>query len=128
MTPAPTKSPPPFSLRLTAQERRRLEAQAAGMPLGAYIRSRLLGDEAGHTRPHRRTRGAAPVRDHKALAEVLARLGASRLSGNLNQLARAANAGALPVSPETESALQAAGRDIAAIKALVMRALGIREG
>ena len=32
------KYPPPFSLRLTFEERARLEKEAAGMALGAYIR------------------------------------------------------------------------------------------
>lgn len=32
---------PPFSLRLKFEERAQLEADAAGMPLGAYVRSRL---------------------------------------------------------------------------------------
>lgn len=38
------KYPPPFSLRLTFEERERLERDAAGMSLGAYIRSRLLSE------------------------------------------------------------------------------------
>ena len=32
---------PPFSLRLTFEERAKLERDAAGMALGAYMRSRL---------------------------------------------------------------------------------------
>ena len=35
---------PPFSLRLSFEERARLEELADGQPLGAYIRSRLLDD------------------------------------------------------------------------------------
>lgn len=45
-TKAARKVPPPFSLRLTVEERARLEADAAGKPLGAYVRSRLFGEEA----------------------------------------------------------------------------------
>lgn len=93
--------PPPFSLRLTFEERARLERDAAGMSLGAYIRSRLFGDDP----PPRRTRSKFPVKDKAALAKVLAALGASRLSQNLNQLARAVNIGAFPVTPETGAAL-----------------------
>ena len=113
----------PFSVRLTFDERRRLEVLAAGMPLGAYIRARLL---EGTARP-RRTRGRFPVKDHAALARLLAGLGASRLASNLNQLARAAHAGALPVSPAVEAALRDACRDIAAMKALLIAALGLRQ-
>ena len=52
------------------------------------------------------------------LGKVLAALGQSRLSSNLNQLARAANVGALMLGPETNEALRAAVEDIAAIRAL----------
>jgi len=116
-------TPRPFSLRLSAEQRRALEARAGGMPLGEYIRCQLFAGEVPRP-PSRRPR---PLKDHKALAEVLARLGASRLASNLNQLARMANAGALPVTPETEEALQEACRDIAAMKAMLMTALGLQD-
>jgi len=120
-----SKRPPPLSLRLTPDERRQLENKAAGMSLGGYIRACLFGGNSTVIKD--RTRTKIPVKDHKALAEVLAKLGASRLASNLNQLAKAANTGSLLVTPETESALQAACRDIRAIKRLLMTALGIQE-
>ncbi|MDF3606222.1 hypothetical protein PE067_08800 [Paracoccus sp. DMF-8] len=118
------KYPPPFSLRLTFVERARLERDAAGMSLGAYIRSRLFGDDV----PPRRTRGKFPVKDQAALAKVLAALGASRLSQNLNQLARAVNIGALPVTPETDSELRDACRAVAELRDELLRALGKTPG
>ena len=119
------KSAAPFSLRLTQDERRQLERQAAGLPIGTYVRARLLGDNGGEER--RRTRGKFPVRDHEALARVLAWLGQSRLSSNINQLARAANSGSLPVDAETRQALNDACQAIGAMKRMLMTALGIRE-
>lgn len=119
------KRPPPFSLRLTPEERQQLESQAGGLSLGAHVKARLFQSERG-TQPSK-SRGKFCIKDHKALAEVLAKLGASRLASNLNQLAKAANSGSLPVTPETESALQAACRDIRAIKHMLMTALGIQE-
>lgn len=113
----------PFSLRLTAQERVRLERQAAGLSLGAYIRERLLG---GGESP-RRTRGKFPAKDHTALAQVLALLGRSELAASLATLARAVSTGSLPVTPETEATLQKACQDVAAIKSMLMKALGIAE-
>lgn len=110
------KRPAPFSLRLTPEERRQLEDKAAGMPLGGYIRACLF-----------QKRGKLPVRDNKALAHILSKLGQSRLASNVNQLAKAVNTGSLPVTPETENALQAACRDIRAIKQMLMKALGIQE-
>lgn len=88
---------PPFSLRLSFEERARLTAQAEGMALGAYIRSRLLDE------PPRRKRVSEIDRD--SLLRVLGQLGQSRIANNLNQLARAANLGTLPATPETEDAL-----------------------
>lgn len=114
------KTPPPFSLRLTFEERARLERDAAGMSLGAYIRSRLFGDDL----PPRRTRGKFPVKDKAALAKVLAALGASKLSQNLNQLARAVNIGALPVTPETDAELRDACRAVTDMRDELLRALG----
>src|SRR5688572_29055181 len=103
---------PPFSLRLTPEERQQLEIQAGGLSLAAYVKARLFQSERRTPSSKSRTRGKFCIKDHKALAEVLAKLGASRLASNLNQLAKAANSGSLPVTPETENALQAACRDI----------------
>jgi len=116
----PKKYPPPFSLRLTLEERARLEDEAGDLPLGAYIRERLLGDD---TAPRTR-RGNSPVKDKEALGRVMGALGAARLSANLNQLAKAVNTGSLPVTPETEAELQEACRKIADMRADLLRALG----
>ena len=116
----PPKYPPPFSLRLTFEERARLEREAAGMALGAYIRDRLLGEDASP----RRTRGKFPVKDHQALGQVLGSLGASRLSSNLNQLAHAANSGSLPVTPDTETQLIEACAAVQEMRDALLRALG----
>lgn len=115
------KRPPPFSLRLTFEERAKLEQDAAGMSLGGYIRSRLL--DPSRTPPRRR--GKFPVKDHRALAQLLAMLGQSRLANNVNQLAKAANSGSLPVTPETEEALLTAAREVAQMRELLMKALGV---
>ena len=90
----PRKTPAPFSLRLSFEERAKLEHAAGDKALGAYIRERLLGDDAAP----RMKRGRSPVKDHAALGRVLAALGQSRLSSNLNQLARATFASACSAS------------------------------
>lgn len=116
------KRTPPFSLRLTFEQRARLEQDAAGSSLSAYIHERLFGVDAP---PARRKRGKSPVKDQQAIAELLANLGQSRLSSNLNQLARLANMGALPVTPETETAIIEAAEDVAAMRKLLIEALGL---
>ena len=116
------KRTPPFSLRLTFEQRARLEQDAAGSSLSAYIHERLFGVDAP---PARRKRGKSPVKDQQAIAELLAKLGQSRLSSNLNQLARLANMGALPLTPETETAIIEAAEDVAAMRKLLIEALGL---
>ncbi len=117
-----SKRPPPFSLRLTEAERATLIAQANGVPLGAYVKARLFeGDPI-------QVRGRAPSiqHDRQALAQALALLGQSDLARNIAALARAAEIGALPVDPDTEAMLRSIRDDVREIRALVMRALGLR--
>ena len=103
---AEPKYPPPFSLRLTHEERARLLADAGRKPLSAYIRERLLGENDAP----RKRQNNSPIKDHEALGRVLGALGRSRLASNLNQLAKAVNTGSLPVTPETEANLKEACR------------------
>ncbi len=116
----------PFSLRFTPEERRRLERAAGGQPLGTYIRGKILSDDAGDTSP-RRTSSKPPIRDHAALAKVLAFLGHTHFAPSLMDLAQAAKAGTLPVTPETEEFLQEACKAVIETKDVLMRALGFRE-
>ena len=117
------KRPSPLTFRVTNEERAVLEIAAAGMPLGAYIRSRLLKDPD----PPRRTRGRFPVKDHKALAQIAALLGKSEIGRSLNELSEAASTGCLLVSPETEAALHEAADEVSRIRRMLMIALGVRE-
>ena len=121
--PAKTKGkrPAPFSLRLTAEERARLVAEARGAPLGGYIKAKLLG-----TAPLRTRRSGLPVEDRKALAQALGILGQSRLANNLNQLAYAANIGVLPLDLDTEADLHAALCDVREVRRLLLVALGLK--
>lgn len=111
----------PFSIRLSENERARLAMEAAGAPLGAYIKAKALGAP-----PLRSRRTGLVVEDRVALAKGLALLGRSRLANNLNQLAYAVNIGSLPVTPETEQELFAAVRDVRALRRLFLVALGMK--
>lgn len=115
-------SPPTsaLSFRLTDAERSQLERLAGDLPLSAFIRSRIFDTPVRAIR----TRVAKP--DHRALGQVLGMLGQSGLASSLAQLARAANTGALLVDEETQDALNAACADIAAMRAALMQALGVR--
>jgi hypothetical protein len=111
----------PISLRVTFEEKANLENAAAGMSLSAYIRWKLFDP----TTPPPQRRGVFPVKDHRALAQLLAMLGQSRLANNVNQLARAANSGSLPVTPDTEEALLTAVYEVGQMRALLIKALDV---
>lgn len=114
------KYPPPFSIRFTFEERARLDAARGRSSLAEHIRERLFEDGAAP----RKKPGNSPVKDAEALGRVLGALGGSRLSNNLNQLAKAVNTGSLPVTPETEADLVDACREVKALRADLLRALG----
>ena len=115
------RRPAPFSLRLSTEERAQLEQEAAGMPLGGYIRAKVLG-----TAPLRLRRTGFTLEDREAFGQALALLGRSRLTSNLNQIAHAVNIGSLPMTPETEDELRAALRDVRAVRSLLLAALGLQ--
>lgn len=119
----PSATPALLSVRLTAEERSRLAREASGLSLSAYARWRLFDS----TSPPPRTRGKAPVKDQAALARVLALLGQSRIASNLNQLARAAHTGALPIEDELARDLREAVDHIAAIRRALIDALGLTD-
>lgn len=114
------KYAPPFSLRLTAEEREKLDAAAGSQTIGDYIRGQLFD-----TPSMRKARFRRPVQDDQALSEVLAHLGRSRLSSNLNQLAKAVHSGSLPMTPEVEQAILEACSTIKSMGDHLTQALGI---
>lgn len=119
-----TKRPAPFSLRFSFEEKEQLREDADRQSLAAYIKSRLFDTEA----PIGQARGLNPVKDHKALAQVLGLLGSSRSADNLTELAEAARVGAMPIGDEADRALKRASDDIRIMRTYLLAALGIREG
>lgn len=110
--------------RVTREECERLEQDAGDLSRSDHIRARLFD---GPVKP-RRTRNRAPVKDHTALSRLLGLLGASRLPNNLNQAVHLAHTGSFPVTPETEAALVRALAEVREMRALLLTALGQREG
>ena len=112
--------PPPYSLRLTYEERDRLNLLSGNMPISAYIREQLFDIPSPRKRRLKKVRS-----DEQMLSQVLSELGRSRLSSNLNQLAKASHTGSLPLTPELEEQLLQACADIEAMKGLLIEALGL---
>jgi hypothetical protein len=105
---------------MSADERERLEELAAGMTLSAYIRACVFAEKT----KRRQKRPKSVIADKKAAAEALALLGQSRIASNLNQLAHHANIGALIIDAEEKAQITEATAHLAAIRALLMQALG----
>lgn len=106
----------PLSIRLSGAERSFLTAWAGQQPLSTYVKSVLFGSE-----------GRAVYRpdiDRQAVAQVLAMLGKSGLADSLARLARQAEAGTLYCDASLHAQLCNACSDVAALRALLMRALG----
>lgn len=112
----------PFCLRLSREERARLEEESGSLPLGAYIRARLFGGSAASSPPRRKLRRR--VEDTAQLTQALSLLGRSRLIESLAELARAVARGFLPVSKETQTQIQDACRDVRRMREALLAALG----
>lgn len=116
-----------LSVPLSPAQMSELARRAGRQPVSAYARAQLFPANDNQPAPKKQPRGSAPVKDHAALARILAVLGQSDAGSSLRELARLARMGALPITPETEAALLKACADIAALKTLLMKALGVRE-
>lgn len=110
-----------ISLRVSAAERATLERAAAGMPLSAYVRERVFGEDV----TPRRTRGKHPVKDYEALGRVMAGLGRSGLSQDLNAALSHVEAGRILASAGLDDELRQACADIAAMRRDLITALGL---
>jgi hypothetical protein len=104
-------------VRCTLQEFNAIAAKAdkAGLSIAAFMRAAALGD-AG-PRAQRR-----PPADHKILRRILGELG--RIGNNINQIARALNAGQKIRLPELNDALRAYN----ALRDAIFEALGKKLG
>ena len=100
--------------RFTPVEAQELERRAdlAAISVPAYVRMQCL-----NVPPPRQVR--RPTVNHEAVARLLGQVG--KVGSNLNQLARAANAGRT-----LEASIEAALIDLTEIRAVCMEALGKR--
>lgn len=114
-------TPAPFSLRLTARERALLEYKAGTMPLGAYIRMCLFD------KPTPRIKQRRITQDQKQLAQIMAFISATRIPGNLNQIAKAINSDTIIISEDIEHDIKQACEGIEFIKDAITKALGFQD-
>lgn len=122
------KRSPPFSIRWTDEERARLDQARGVLSLAAYIRLKVFAE--GQSVPKERKKLTrkhySPSAELAVISQMLGNLGGSRLASNMNQIAKAANIGALPVSPELERELLEACTAIQDMRRELITALGVK--
>lgn len=111
-----------LSVPVSPEQMAQLARRAGTRPLSAFARDQLF--PANDNAPPKITR-PRPAQQAALAAKALALLGAT--STALKAVAQAIASGLLPFGPDTEAAILKACADIAEIKALLMKALGIRE-
>lgn len=116
------KRPSPISVRVTDAERAELERRAAGTSLSGFMKECALGKAA----TPRRTRGKFPVKDHQALARVLRALGSAPLANRFHRILLAIEEGRVVVDDDMHKELRAAIDDVAAMRADLVKALGLK--
>lgn len=109
-----------IALRCSLEQRVELERRASGQPVGVYLRAALFPANDNSPLPRR---ARQPSKDTVTLAKTLAQLG--QIATQLRDQARAAELAGLP--PENEPSLAEVERQLAEIKSLLMKGLGVRE-
>ena len=113
---------PRITIRLTPEEHTALAAKAGDMALAQFVREQALSGTAEKRRSTRR-----PTTDKQALAQVLAKLGASPQVTAFRDAARGVETGTLPKGADTDALLHSIRDELSAIRSLLMRALGVAE-
>jgi len=96
-----------------------LKVDAAGMSQSAYIRKCLFGKKA--------SKRVVPEVDRVLLAQILAKLGESRIANNLNQIAYHANCGSLILEDVTIEEINEACLHVAWMRTQLIEALGLKD-
>lgn len=112
----------PFSIRLTPAERKRLEEDAAGEPLGAYAKKALFA-------PTTKAAARRAMIDHNRvlIAQLLAMVGSSGIADALTTMAVAIKMGTLANEAEVLDALNGAQDELSEIRSALLKALDIRK-
>ena len=113
------KYPSPITFRPTDEERAMLKADAGGMSQSAYIRKCLFGKKAA--------KRVVPEADRVLLAQILAKLGETRIPNNLNQIAYHANCGSLLLDDVTVEEINEACLHVAWMRTQLIEALGLMD-
>lgn len=113
----------PFSIRLTPAEKARLREDAAGEPLGTYVKKALF---APTTKAAARR---AMIDQHaRLIGQVLAMVGSSGIADALTTMALAIQSGTFEDEEGIKAALNKAESELSEIRITLLKALGMRKG
>lgn len=112
----------PLSVRLSKEQRVRLEQDAAGIALNAYVLSKLFDD----ARPKRRRK--KPTKQDKAIASALRRLGHCGIATYIVSQIVAVEEGRLLLSDNEEKDLRTAYAELDRIRRDLVEAMGLESG
>ena len=117
------KASAPFSIRLTPAEKARLREDAAGEPLGAYVKKTLFSPKT------KAAARRAMVDEHsKLIGQVLAMVGSSGIADALTTMALAIQSGTFENEAEIIEVLNNAESELSEIRLALLKALGLRKG
>ncbi len=117
----PAKHPPPYTIRFTWEQREELNRLTEGEPWAPFIKQVVFSKEFLPPTPK-----VTPIQDKKLLARLLGTIGKSRIAANINQLAKAANSGSLPVSEDVSKSIMEACQAIFWIRDTLINAMGMK--
>ena len=110
-----------ITIRLKPDEYAFLVSKAGNKPISAFLRILTLEKATAK----RKSTKPAPIKDHKALAQILALLGQKRLVRAFKQAHRDIENGALPTDGETKQLLRDCKELLNQIHHLLMQTLGV---
>lgn len=114
-----------YTVRYSDKERKKVQANAEAMklPTSTYIRISSLSDDSRHLKRFE----LSTTQERKEYAQILAALGKSRISQNLNQIAYAINTGTLVLSPDVVSQITEACETLQWIRRSLIKKMGLRQ-
>lgn len=112
-----------ITIRFTPEEYALLRVKAGDHPLAGFVREMVLKEAVTKRKATRRTL----LKDHIALAQVLAKLGTSPLIESFRDAVTDLRNGTIPVSEAADQSLERIAAELSEIKTFLMSALGTSE-
>ena len=109
----------PFSMRLSVEERARLDSLAGDMTAAAYVRSRLFDTPSPRSRKIRRFDV-----NQSLLKKLVRQLGRQHISSSLHRIMNAIDEGDLELDDELDVELRALCSDLRQLRRTIRKALG----